>query len=178
MIPFDRIYSWLFKSFNISGETVLVERLIADGYKRLLIIKRSWVFALFTLWLPISILILSGISIFIAYTSIDITSIKYTLIIGNLIMSIILIISSMNYVRYFRSIHHETEIVTDMHVVRDELELGDTYFVSFFNWSITNQWILIIIIMIELILILTYGDQIGEYFWVLATDTFVVLIEI
>ena len=93
-------------------------------------------------------------------------------------MSAILIISSMNYVRYFRSIHHETEIVTDMHVVRDELELGDTYFVSFFNWSITNQWILIIIIMIELILILTYGDQIGEYFWVLATDTFVVLIEI
>ncbi len=178
MIPFDRIYSWLFKSFNISGETVLVERLIADGYKRLLIIKRSWVFALFTLWLPISILILSGISIFIAYTSIDITSIKYTLIIGNLIMSIILIISSMNYVRYFRSIHHETEIVTDMHVVRDELELGDTYFVSFFNWSITNQWILIVIIIIELILILTYGDQIGEYFWVLATDTFVVLIEI
>ena len=178
MIPFDRIYSWLFKSFNISGETVLVERLIADEYQRLLIIKRSWIFAVFTLWLPICILILSGISIFIAYSSIDIPAVKYTLIAGNLIMSVILIISSVNYIRYFRSIHHETEIVTDMHVVRDELALWDSYFVSFFNWSITNQWILILIIIIEVTLVLLYNTQIGGHFWILATDTFVILIEI
>ncbi len=27
MIPFDKLFSWLFKSFNISGETLLIERL-------------------------------------------------------------------------------------------------------------------------------------------------------
>ncbi len=88
-----------------------------------MIVKRSWVFAVFTLWLPICILILSGISIFIAYDSVDIPAIAYTLIIGNLIMSAILITSSVSYIRYFRSIHHETQIVTDMHLVRDELAL-------------------------------------------------------
>jgi hypothetical protein len=44
MIPFHIIYSWLFKSFRIDGETELVDRLMADGYKKLIIIKRSWIF--------------------------------------------------------------------------------------------------------------------------------------
>lgn len=56
MIPFDKIYSWLFKSFNISGETELIERLVGDGYAEIMIIKRSWIFALFILWIPIVIL--------------------------------------------------------------------------------------------------------------------------
>jgi hypothetical protein len=30
MIPFHKIYSWLFKSFNISGETILIDRLISE----------------------------------------------------------------------------------------------------------------------------------------------------
>jgi hypothetical protein len=59
MIPFDRIYSWLFKSFNISGETELIDRLIQEGYQELMIVKRSWIFALYMLWIPVLILTLS-----------------------------------------------------------------------------------------------------------------------
>lgn len=178
MIPFDKIYSWFFKSFNISGETVLVERLIAEGHQHIMIIKRSWIFAVFTLWIPFSILILSWISIFIAYSSVSISSIKYTLIIGNIVMSIILIVSSGNYIRYFRSIHHEPRIISDMDELRDELARWDKYFVSFFNWSITNQWILIAIIFLEISLVLLYGNRIDSHFWILAMDTFVIILEI
>ncbi len=56
MIPFDKIYSWLFKSFNISGETELISRLVRDGYTHIMIVKRSWIFALFMLWIPLVIL--------------------------------------------------------------------------------------------------------------------------
>ncbi len=178
MIPFDKIYSWFFKSFNISGETVLVERLITEWHQRIMIIKRSWIFAVFTLWIPLIILILSWVSIFIAYTSVSIPSIRYTLIIGNIIMSLILIVSSTNYIRYFRSIHHEPRIVSDMDELRDELARWDKYFVNFFNWSITNQWILIAIILIELSLIFLYGNRIGDHFWILTIDTLVILLEI
>ncbi len=143
-----------------------------------MIIKRSWVFALITLWMPLSILILSVVSVFIAYDSIDIHVIRYTLIVGNILMALILIISSVNYIRHFRSIHHTPHIITDMHVIREETELGNQYFESFFNWSITNQWILILIIAIEISLIFLYGERIGPHFWVLATDTLVILLEI
>lgn len=178
MIPFHRIYSWLFKSFNISGETLLIDRLISEWYQEFMIIKRSWIFALFMLWIPLAILGLSGASIFIAYTSIDIESIKYTLISGNILMAFILVISSLNYIRHFRSIHYEPYITHDMTKSRDELAQWDKYFQSFFNWSITNQWILVWILIIEAVLVLLYWKQIGWHFWILATDTLVILLEI
>lgn len=86
-----------------------------------MIIKRSWIFALFMLWIPLAILGLSGVSVFIAYSSIDIESIKYTLISGNILMAFILIVSSLNYIRHFRSIHYEPYITHDMTKSRDEL---------------------------------------------------------
>ena len=178
MIPFHKIYSWLFKSFNISWETILTDRLIAEWYQEIMIIKRSWIFSLFTLWLPIIILILSWISIYIAYSSISIDIIKYTLIGGNILMAMILLISSISYIWHFRSIHHEPQIVTDMVAFKKELLAWDKYFQSFYDWSITNQWILIWIICIELLLVFVYGKQIGGHFWILTLDTLVILIEI
>jgi hypothetical protein len=178
MIPFDKIYTWLFKSFNISGETELIERLMKDGYTHMMIIKRSWIFALFLLWIPIVILTLSGISIWIAYDSIDIIAIKYTLISGNILMSLILVISTVTYIRHFRKIHREPVIETDTKKLVRDLTLWDNHFRSFFNWSITNQFILVGIIFAEIVLLLLYGKGIGEHFWILATDTFVILLEI
>lgn len=58
-------------------------------------------------------------------------------------MSVILIISSINYIRHFRLVHHEPQIISDVSIILDELSQGDKYFRSFFNWSITNQWILV-----------------------------------
>jgi hypothetical protein len=123
MIPFDKIYSWLFKSFNISGETELIERLVRAGYTQIMIIKRSWVFAFLMLWIPIVILGLSGLSVWIAYDSIDISLIKYTLIVGNILMSLILIVSSTLYISHFRKIHEEPTIETDSSHLTDNLSL-------------------------------------------------------
>jgi hypothetical protein len=160
MIPFDRIYSWLFKSFNISGETELIERLVRDGFTQIMIIKRSWIFALLMLWIPLVILGLSGVSMWIAYDSIDIPAIKYTLITGNIIMSSILIVSTLLYISHFRDIHHESLIETDTGQLTASLSQGDNYFRSFFNWSITNQFILVLIIIAEIVLLLLYGKKV------------------
>ena len=144
----------------------------------MMIIKRSWIFALFLLWIPIVILGLSGMSIWIAYDSIDVIVIKYTLISGNLLMSLILVVSSITYIRHFRRVHGEPSIINDPQSLSDNLAQGDRYFRSFFNWSITNQFILVGIIFAEIVLLLLYGKQVGEHFWILATDTFVILLEV
>lgn len=178
MIPFDIIYTWLFKSFNISWETDLIERLVRDWYTQIMIIKRSWIFALLMMWMPIVILILSGISIWIAFDSIDILAIKYTLILWNILMSLILIVSSVFYISHFRRIHGEPVIETDTTKLTENLSKWDNYFRVFFNWSITNQFILVGIIIAEIVLLLLYGKKVGEHFWILATDTFVIIIEI
>lgn len=178
MIPFHRIYWWLFKSFSIAGETKLIERLIGEWYSRMMLIKRSWIFILFVLWEPLVILILSLVSTWIAYDSIDIPQIKYTIIVGNLLMSTILIVSSFIYIRHFREIHGQAHIVEHPLELKKELELGDIYFIRFFNWSITNQFILVMIILIEIVLMIILRDNLGKHFWVLTLDTAVVITEI
>ncbi len=178
MIPFHSIYTWLFKSFRISGETELVDRLIAEGYTRIMIVKRSWIFALFVLWIPVVILFLSMLSIHIAYISIEIGYIRSTIIGGNILMDIILIISSYNYIRHFREIQHMSSISGDVTALRKSLELWDRYFISFFDSSVTNQFILIVTIASELCLMFLYQKMLWDHFWILATDTLVIIIEI
>lgn len=179
MIPFDKIYSWLFKSFNIHGETDLVENLIQNGYTHMMIIKRSWIFGLFTLWIPLTILCLSATSIWIAYYSISIPIVQNTVIIGNILMSIILVISSLRYIVHFRRTHAFTGIWRDPNELSKQLAQWDAYFVRFFNWSITNQFILFFTIIAEIALILVIGfDNISDHIWILLTDTFVMITEI
>lgn len=72
-------------------------------------------------------------------------------------MSIILIASSLHYIRHFREIHHKAEIRSDTGFLLDELEQGDTYFTTFFNWSISNQCILFVTLISEIIIIFTYS---------------------
>ena len=113
MIPFHRIYSWFFKSFRINGETELIDRLISDGYSRILIIKRSWIFALFVLWIPVVILTLSCVSIGIAFYSLSPSGLQYIIIGGNILMSCILVVSSWSYIHHFRHIQSSASISTD-----------------------------------------------------------------
>ncbi len=178
MIPFHLIYSWLFKSFSISEETEIVDRLIKQWYDRIMFIKRSWIYILFTLWIPLVIILLSGASIWIAYDSIEIWAIKYTIIVGNILMSTILLVSSFSYILHFRAINRKSELIQDIHTIKKHLGEWDEYFITFFNWSLTNQWLVSGILVAEIILMFVYKKHLGEHFWLLTADTLVILIEI
>jgi len=156
MIGFHNIYSWLFKSFRISSETELVERLITEWYSRIMIIKRSWIFFLFVIWIPVFILILSGLSVWIALYSISISYIQYTIILWNILMSSVFVISTFNYIRHFREIQSSAIISENIQELKNNLNLGDTYFIRFFNASITNQVILFITLIAEILLIVLF----------------------
>ena len=75
-------------------------------------------------------------------------------------MSLILVVSSLSYIIHFRAIHSEARIETDTKRLSESLSQGDDYFRSFFNWSITNQFILAGIIVAEIVLLLLYGKQV------------------
>jgi hypothetical protein len=178
MIPFHIIYSWLFKSFRIDAETDLLDRLVKDWYNKFIIVKRSWIFALFIAWIPLMIICLSGISIAIAYTQIPVAIIAYTIIIANVLMSAILIVSSVVYIHHFHTVHSKAQIFEDHTALRAKLELGDTYFTRFFNWTITNQVILFIAIILEIIFMILYRNVLWDHVWVLSTDLLVMFSEI
>lgn len=121
MIPFHKIYGWLFKSFSIDSEITLIDRLVESGYQHIMLVKRSWIFILFVLWMPLIVFLLSMMSIWFASSSISHVLIKSTIIIGNILMSVILLISSFLYIRYFRNIHGAPSIETDMEKVKKQV---------------------------------------------------------
>lgn len=178
MIPFHKIYSWLFKSFKISWETELIDKLISEWYSKMMIVKRSWIYALFILWIPVLILILSWASMYVAHMSVQIAYIQYMIIGGNLLMSIILVVSSWNYIRHFREIQSTAVITDNPEQLRNDLNLWDQYFISFFNASITNQFILFITIIGEIFLVILFQKQLGNHFWILTLDTVIMISEI
>lgn len=52
------------------------------------------------------------------------------------------------------------------------------YFTNFFNWSITNQVILSMTIIVEIALIFLYRSRLGDHFWILATDVLIISLEV
>lgn len=142
MIPFHKLYSLIFKSFDVKSETNTIKNLIAENVTRLMIIKRSWIFALMIIWLPVLILSIAilNITVALSYHKDPIT--QYSVIIGVGISVLLFIFSVWNYIAHFRQIYHTPKIRTDFDVLLKELEEGDVYFTRFFNQTIVNQLIL------------------------------------
>lgn len=184
MIPFHKIYAWLFKSFSIGEETKLIDRLIEQGYTKMMIIKRSWVFFLAILVdlksTPIILLLLSCVSVWIGLFHLpNDTFLRGLVVIGNILMALIFTISTLVYLKHFRAIHKNShKIVTDIPTMRESLADGDRHFIKFFNWSITNQWILGLILVLEVIFIASHFQRFNGHIMILAIDFFVIIAEI
>ncbi len=156
MIPFHKIYSAIFKSFNINSETETIERLQNEWVKKFIIIKRSWIFWLAMIWVPVLILIISLCNIYISYFSYKDINLKYSLMIGVIFSLLLFIFSVWSYLTHFRKVYDAPRIETDTSKLIISLEEGDKYFIRFFNQTVLNQWILLGLITWSIIFYITH----------------------
>ena len=159
MIPFHKLYSMIFKSFDVKSETNTIKNLVAENVTRLMIVKRSWIFALMIIWLPILILLTAILNIIVALSYHKDPIIQYSVIIWVSVSVLLFIFSVWNYIAHFRQIYHTPKVRTDFDVLLKELEEGDTYFTRFFNQTIANQLILFWLIIWSTI---SYINHINE----------------
>lgn len=179
MIPFHKIYWWLFKSFAIWQENQIIQQFIRQWYTKIMVIKRSWFFVLWiflTRWIVIFLLAMT--STIITWANIEIPEFKWTITFSNLIMWIIMFISSFIYLSHFKRVYANTDkIITDLNKLKSDLELWDRYFINFFNWSITNQLLLIILAIVEFSLIAINPNFSNNHVWVLLIDFFIISLQ-
>lgn len=142
MLPFHRIYSFIFKSFDIKSETALVEKLSKEWVSDFLIVKRSWIYALATSWIAL-LLISAGIGHILLMW---ITSTPQILQITNTVLlslSLILFLYSViSYISHFRETYGWNTVSSESKELIRKLEDGDKYFSRFFNQTLLNQIIL------------------------------------
>ncbi len=159
MIPFDRIYSFFFKSFNIDSETETIERLMKEWIKEIMILKRSWIFALKTIWIPILLLIIGGMNIFISIFYIKDSLLRSILISGVSLSLVLFIISVILYLYRFRKTYSFPKIENASEEFLGKLKNWDTDFIRFFNQSILNQWIVIGLICTSIYFLILHGTK-------------------
>lgn len=156
MIPFHKIYSTIFKSFNINSETETIERLNDEWIKKIMVIKRSWIFWLAMIWVPLLILILSFTNIYISYFSYKDLNLKYSLLIWVAFSLLLFIFSVWSYLAHFRQVYDAPRIETDTQKLIASLKEWDNYFIRFFNQTILNQWIIIWLLIWSIVFYITH----------------------
>jgi hypothetical protein len=71
MLNFKSIFEFFFKSFVVARDIQMIERLKQDGFENVLLIKRSWLYGLASLFWLIPLLIVGGVNIFLMLKHFD-----------------------------------------------------------------------------------------------------------
>lgn len=66
MLDFRRFIEFLFKSFRVSRDTEQVQGLIEGGQKHVMLVKRSFIYGVFSSLLFIPLLVLTAFNVFLA----------------------------------------------------------------------------------------------------------------
>ncbi|MDD2565746.1 MAG: hypothetical protein PHZ26_04225 [Candidatus Gracilibacteria bacterium] len=145
IINFRSAYEAIFKSFNVSADTELVSKLESDGIQKMIIIKRSWFFGLFISWmfvLMFIIMIANSYLIYVNFANFTVSGILISVLIFNILYRIF---SVFLYFSKFKKIYGVRSVIVDTKVIKEHLNDGDLAFSKFFNQTIFNYFILVLI---------------------------------
>lgn len=140
MIRFHSLFSFFFKSFRIDSEVQLLKKIQSEWLTEVSIIKRSWVFILLICWLPLLLSMLLLIATYITFVALKDMGIISTITSIFILISLVLFLfTQAYYLFHFRKLHKHVEVSTDIARLIAELQVSDTFFIKFFNWSYTIQ---------------------------------------
>lgn len=159
MISFHKFFWFLFKSFRIDGEIQLLQKIIQEGNTEVVIIKRSWIFFILKLWMPLLLIFFLIGASYLSFYGIKIVWLSYATTFVLLFVLFLFSLSQVYYGLSFRKIHKNVEVSSNIPALIVQLQKTDTFFVRFFNWSFFIQT-LIIIIFFESIILLFLGASI------------------
>lgn len=179
-INFRSAFEFLFKSFDISGDTKMIEKLESDGIRFLMIVKRHWLYAIVNSWRVIFVIIIAFINAYLLVFS------EWTHTITSYIIAILLlanvwywIIVVIVYIKHFYDIQWSKPYIEDIHSCIKKSKMSDSVFTTFFNQTIfllfSLIWIAIFTWITSWISLLNGWDI---TFWVNITNTALLLFQI
>lgn len=133
-IPFHKFYEYFNSSFDMELDQKMIETVKKKKVPRAMIIKRSYVFAIFISWVLLVTIALSVLNVYNTINILWLTSISWGIIIGFLTISCILLLkASIQYIVGFAKTYGRTNDVHPVEVITEELAKGDEKFRTFFN---------------------------------------------
>lgn len=167
IINFRSAYEAIFKSFNVSADTELVSKLESDWIQKMIIIKRSWFFGLFISWmfvLMFIIMIANSYLIYVNFANFTVSWILISVLIFNILYRIF---SVFLYFSKFKKIYWVRSVIVDTKVIKEHLNDWDLAFSKFFNQTIFNYFILVLITLFTAyeIVFVYWFNEVGFLWW-------------
>ncbi|MDD2916313.1 MAG: hypothetical protein PHH70_00510 [Candidatus Gracilibacteria bacterium] len=145
-INFSRIIAWMFKSFDIAGDTKLLEKLEKDGTRFVMIIKKHWIYSILISWRILFVIVIACANVWLlifSQTNPDTITISVAILLSiNVLWWLVVVVI---YIRRFRHIQGNKPYVEDIYFAIAKSKLSDSAFVNFFN-----QTVLLLIILFSL----------------------------
>ncbi len=143
-INFSRIITWMFKSFDIAGDTKLLEKLEKEGVRFLMIIKKHWIYSILISWRVVFVVAIACVNVWlliISQANPDIINISLASLMSiNVIWWLIIVVI---YIRRFRRIQWNKPYVEDIYFAIAKSKQSDAAFVNFFNQTVLLLFLLI-----------------------------------
>lgn len=179
-INFRSAFEFLFKSFDISWDTKLIQKLEQDWIRFLIIVKRHWLYAIINSWRAILVIIIAFINSYLLIFWDEVhTYTSYIIAILLLINVIYWIVVVVVYIYHFYEIQWSKPYIEDIHTCIKKSKMSDEVFTSFFNQTIfllfSLVWIAIFTWITSWISLINWWDV---TFWVNITNTALLLFQI
>jgi len=161
LINFRWAYELIFKSFDVAADTSLVNKLETDWVKKMIIIKRSWLFWLFISWMFVAMFTIMLVNAFLIYINFSDQTTSWILI-WILVFNILYwMLSIFIYFHKFKKIYWERSTIVETSIIKEHLNEWDIAFSKFFNQTIFNYFILIwitLFIAYEIIFVVWFSE--------------------
>ena len=143
-INFSRIITWMFKSFDIAGDTKLLEKLEKEWVRFLMIIKKHWIYSILISWRIIFVIIIEIINVYLLVVDQNKPDITTIIIASLLTLNVIWwLVVVVIYIRRFRWIQWNKPYVEDIYFAIAKSKQSDAAFVNFFNQTVLLLFLLI-----------------------------------
>lgn len=179
-INFRKIFEFLFKSFDISWDTKMMEKFEKDGIRFLIVVKRHWLYTIVNSRRGIVLIIITLINTYLLTLSDDIHTITSYVIAALLVINIfywtfIVII----YIENYYKIRWSKPYIEDIHSCINKSKKSDEIFTKFFNQTIfllfTLLWITIFTLITSIYWLLEWWNI---TFWLGITNSILLLFQI
>lgn len=176
MFNFKAIYEFFFKSFVVARDVEMIERLKSEGYRSILLIKRSWIFGAASLFWLIPLCIIGVINVVLVLRHFNGSQAGYFLaaFIGFTIL--FTIYSSIAYIVDYRRSYGNDAKVLQTDDLLEKLRKADHSFIRCFNQLQFNILAFVVIIVAYIAHIFLISKEIDLLF--ASLDTVFIIIQL
>ena len=179
-INFRKVFEYLFASFDIAGDTKLLEKLEHDWVRFLMLIKRHWIYSIIHSWKVLFILKIALLNMYLLLFSEKWYDIISIFIAGFLAINVwYWLIIVIHYIYEFYKIQWNKPYFSDVYSVLEKSKESDTIFTNFFNQTIFILFLLLWLTIFTFIIGITALIQWwATTFWVGILNAFLLIIQV